>query len=358
MLKNTTRRIRFGLTLTLLLTLLVVPTLSQDANRIALDINAGIQSSIWQIQGEPTLVMNGFDLIPTPLRFPVVIENITIDIFVPQANELVDVVVYQDPNGGSPVDAELVATTQVTIRERGEFTVQFPEPVIVDASVVWIGFKMPVGMEFRADRQGSSVLTYWAWTPDSRFDLRDLSTAQVFGPSDGTSPVNIALGGVARIRAEALTADAVLTDNFFAGLDQEIPLNPLDFLINYSGCPTLFKDESDITISNDNRISSTCREVESWNAPRSPSGLIRRTNARGVVYDVAFFDSNGNVISEELPFPVTHCVTPALDEQPEAVVGLAYGAPRRWELLPSERFDNLVCAEIRRGGGISYFTPN
>lgn len=358
MLNTITRRASFTLAVVLLLALLALPALSQEANRIILDINSGVQSSIWQIQGEPTLVMNGFDLTPTPLRLPVVIENVNIDIYIAQPNELVDVVVYQDPNGGSPVDAQLVATTQVTINRPGVYTAQFPEPVIVDSPVVWIGFYMPVGMEFRADRQGSSVLTYWGWTPGSRFDLRNLGSAQIFGPSDGTSPVNINLQGIARIRAEAYTADAALTENFFAALDQELPANPLDYLINYSGCPTLFKDESDITISNNNEIISNCSEVESWNAPRSPSGLTRRTNARNVVYDISFYNQDGVVFTGEIPFPVTHCVTPALEEQPEAVIGIAYGSPRRWELLPSERFDNLVCAEIRRGGSLSYFTPN
>lgn len=355
---QTRQRAVFTLIAAMLLSILAAPTFSQG-NRVILDNNAGIRSTIWEIQGEPTLVMNGFDLTPSPLRLPVLIENINIDIFTPVTNELVDVVVYQDPNGGSPVDAQLVASTQVTINQDGIFTVQFPSPVVVDSPIVWIGFYMPPGMVFRADRQGSSVLTYWAWTPDQLFDLRDLSQATIFGPSDGTAPVNIDIDGVARIRAEAISANATITDTFLLdNLDPVEQVDRLDVLINYSGCPTLFKDETDIAVSYDNSITSNCREVESWNAPRAPTGFTRRTNARNIVYDLSFFDDDGQVIVGDLPIPVTHCVTPALNEQPSAVIGIAYGSPRRWEFLPSERFGNLVCAEVPRGGSLSYFTPN
>lgn len=342
-----------------LLALLTLPV-SAQSNRIILDNNFGTSSSLWQIQGEPTLVMNGFDLTPTSLRFPVIIENINIDIYIPKPNEIVDVVVYQDPNGGSPVDATLVAQTQTVIDRAGVFVVNFPEPVIVDAPAVWIGFYMPVGMEFRADRQGSSVLTYWAWTPQSRFNLRDLSTAQILGPSNGTSPVNINLEGVARIRAEARTADNTIAEGFYNDRETIDPstINPLDYLINYAGCPTLFKDESDVVVSLNSSVSATCREVESWNAPRSPSGYTRRTTLRGVVYDVAFYTDGGNVITGDLDVPITHCVVPAANEREVAVIGIAYGAPRRWEFLPTEVFGNLACAEIPRGGSISYFTPD
>ena len=331
---------------------------SAQGNRVILNNNAGSGNSIWQIQGEPTLVMNGFDLVPTPLRMPVVIENINIEIFTPQPAELVDVVVYQDPNGGSPSDAVLVASTQVVLADRGVNVVEFPSPVVVDAPVVWIGFYMPVNMEFLADRQGSSVLTYWAWTPGARFDLRDLSSAQVLGPSDGSGPVNIDLDGIARIRAEAITANTTITETFLTDDVDFGVADRLDLLINYSGCPTLFKDESDIIVSYDNEISANCSEQESWNAPRSPSGFTRRTNSRGIVYDLSFFTDDGEIIAVDLPIPVTHCVTPAINEIDVAVIGLAYGSPRRWEFLPSEKFGNLLCAEIPRGGSLSYFTPD
>jgi len=341
----------------LLLGISALPASSQG-NYIILSNNSGVTSSLWEIQGEPTLVMNGFDITPTSLRLPVVVDNINIDIFAAGPNQLTEVVVYEDPNGGSPVDAQLVASTQPVINTTGVFNVSFPSPVVVNSPIIWVGFYMPPGVRFRADRQGSSVLTYWAWTPDGTFDLTDLSTAQVFGPSDGSDPVNIDLNGIARIRAEAVTANTQTTETFFADQDLLLPADPLDLLLNYDGCPTLFKDETDITVTYDNTISVTCREVESWNAPRAPSGYTRRTNVRNIVYDLAFYDDEGNVLPNELPHPVTHCVTPALEEQPEAVIGIAYGNPRRWEFLTSERYNNLVCAEVPRGGSLSYFTPN
>jgi hypothetical protein len=108
----------------------------------------------------------------------------------------------------------------------------------------------------------------------------------------------------------------------------------------------------------DNQVVTSCQEYPSWHAPRAPSGYTRRTNARGIVYDITFYNDDGEVLTNPVEFPITHCVTPALEEQETAVIGIAYGSPRRWELLPSERFGNLVCAEVYRGGSLSYFTPN
>lgn len=335
---------------------LTTPLLAQD-NRIILNNNVGTGNALWEIQGERTLVMNGFDLVPTPLQLPVVIENININVFRADPFQLVDVVVYADPNGGSPVDATLVATTKTAFPEQGIATVNFERPVIVESAIVWIGFYMPVGTTFYSDTQGTSVLTYWAWTPDGEFDLSNLGSAQVFGPSDGSVPVNLALGGVARIGAEARTATTSITETYFDR--QELAAaDPFAYLINYNGCPTLFKDESDVVITYGSQISSTCRELESWHAPRVPSGYTRRTNDRGVVYDLAFYNEFGDIIIGELPEPITHCVTPAINEIDSAVIGIAYGVPRRWEFLPSEKFGVLLCAEVNRGGSVSYFTPN
>jgi hypothetical protein len=350
-------RAAFVMVASLMLVVLALPVGAQG-NRIILDNNSGVSSSLWRITGEPTLVMNGFDLTPTSLRLPVVIENINIDVFQYDPNALVTAVVYQDPNGGSPVDAELVASTQVKFTRQGVNTFEFPSPVVVNTPIVWLGFYMPEEFQFRADRQGASVLTYWAWTPDNRFDLRDLSSAQVFGPSDGTAPVNIALGGVARIRGEAVTANTETIEAVYANEQVTVPLNQLDYLRNYSGCPTLFKDESDVIVTYGNQVSVQCREVPSWHSPLVPVGYTRRSNARNVVYDITVFNDEGEVLTGPLQYPITHCVTPALNEQESAIVGVAYGSPRRWEFLPSDRFGNLVCAEIPRGGSISYFTPD
>ncbi|MEO0565520.1 MAG: hypothetical protein AAF125_25660, partial [Chloroflexota bacterium] len=291
---------------------------------------------------------------------PVVIENISIDMFAVDPNAIVDVVVYEDSNGGSPVDATLVSSTQVSMKDEGVYVAEFPAPVVVNSPIVWIGFYLPVNTIFRADRQGSSVLTYWAWTPGTRFDLSDLSSAQIFGPSDGSSPVNINIGGVAKIRAEAVTANTRTTEALFADDDAAIPEDPFIFLENYPGCPTLFYDRADLTVTYQNTLGVTCRELESWHAFPwiTPAGFTRRTNSRNIVYDLAFYDDEGQVLTGFIDPPVTHCVTPALNEQESAVIGIAYGNPRRWTFLTSEREDNLVCAEVNHGGGLSYFTPN
>jgi len=357
------KRLLFLVVTTLALSGLVALQVAAQEGRVRLNLNVGTTSDIWEVQGEPSLVINGFDLAPTSLRLPVVIESASIDLSTVVPNSVYDAVVYQDPNGGSPVDAEIIGFEQFTIAEPGVRTIQFDPPVVAASPIVWIGFYMPVGTEFRSDNQGTSVRTYWAWTPENTFNLRSLGNAQVLGPSDGSAPVNLNIGGIARITAIARTANAAsITDTsanvareFFGEEEAE---RATDFLTNYPGCATLFYDTGDVNVTYRNAISATCRELESWNAPRSPAGLVRRSNARNVVYDVTFYDSNGEVYVGNLPEPISHCVTPAQAEQPEAQVGLAYGAPKAWDLLASEQIGNLVCTEIFRGGLISYFTPN
>ena len=71
--------------LILIVTIFITITLGDIINaqdgRVILTNNIGDQSSIWGITDEPTLVMNGFNLSPTSLRLPVVIDSITIEIF-------------------------------------------------------------------------------------------------------------------------------------------------------------------------------------------------------------------------------------------------------------------------------------
>ncbi|MFZ4816369.1 MAG: hypothetical protein ACOYL5_17675 [Phototrophicaceae bacterium] len=343
------------LALLLCLVLSAVPAFAQS-NRINLNNNFGSGNEIWSIQGEPSLVMNGFDLTPTSLTLPVIIENVSIDIYIANALDVAEAVVYADANGGSPQDATLIASTQLVFTGQGRFTATFPTPVITDSPIVWIGFYMPVGTQFLSDRQGRSVLTYWAWTPDALFDLRRLSNAQILGPSDGSAPVNLNIGGVARITATARSANGVVVDNFYRQFDQTAT-DDLSYLINYAGCPGLFKDEGDLRYPYNGSISPGCIEVESWNAPRSPTGFFRKSNSRGSVFDVAFYNERGLTYPNEIPYPVTHCIPADSADLDTAVMGVAWGVPRQWELLPTQRFRNLICAELPRGGGISYFVP-
>ena len=342
----------------LILSVAIQPVMAQSSGiSIALNNNAGSRSSVWFVQGEPTLIMNGFDLTPTSLRLPAVIDWFSIDVFLPANNQIAEVVVYEDSNGGSPVDAKLIASTQTRINASGVHQVSFTNPVVVNSSIIWVGFYLPEGVQFLADRQGASLLTYWAWTPGLRFDLTNLSTAQILGPSDGSSPVSINMGGIARITARATTANSRVAEAYRVEQANPSP-SGTDVLTNYDGCPTLFYDQTDLLITLKGEVQANCAERESWHSPLVPVGYTRRTNSRGIVYDITFMNKLGQVITPDLASAVSHCVTPAIEEQDKAVIGLAYGSPKLWEFLPSQKIGNLVCAEVKRGGLLSYFTPN
>jgi hypothetical protein len=355
------------LAISLLISLVVVlgglPAAAQGES-IILNNNRGIENNIWQIQGERTLVINGFDLTTSTLSLPVLIENISIDIFEPlpitDANARVDVVVYGDADGGSPINAQLLETQQVVFRQAGINTVQFAEPVVVNTPVVWIGFYMPVGTEFRSDGQGPSVLTYWAWTPGTEFNIRDLSSAQLFGPSDGSEPLNFNINGVARITATARSGFAErIEENSFLNEDndtaiQEPQAQSTDVLRNYGQCPDLFFDTADVSISLRSSVSPTCTTVESWNAPPSPAGYTRRGDPFSI-YDLTFYDANGVAIAGRVLVEVSHCFPASEADRPRGVIGVASGSPRTWEFLPSAAIGNLVCAEVDRGGNIALF---
>lgn len=349
-----TRTFLFGL----IVLLLTAPVYAQTS-RVTLSNNTTLGSDLWRIEDEPSLVINGFDLTPLPIQIPALIESVSIDIFEPVPLQTVEVVVYQDQNGGSPADATLVGAYQTAIRQSGVFTAQFPEPVVVTAPVVWVGFYLPVGTEFRADTQGSSILTYWAWTPGQRFNLRDLSSAAILGPSDGTDPVNLDIGGVARITAVARTANADVDPNLLnAPGTVQNPQEAVEYLTNYNGCPGVFYDTGDVNISLGSSVQPTCRQVEAWNSPNAPAGYSRFGVDFFTLWDLTFFTDQGTVLSEGVSIAVTHCIAPPLDVRDEVVLGIAYGSPRRWDLLETVVFGNLACAEVTRGGNLAYFVPN
>ncbi|MEO1665262.1 MAG: hypothetical protein AAFU54_11530 [Chloroflexota bacterium] len=355
-----TQKIVFALVVLSLMVVMAIP-LNAQAGQIRLDNNRGLDNDVWRIEGERTVVLNGFDLTPTSLQLPVVIESVTIQVESPVPNGLADAVVYQDPNGGSPADAQLVGLQQVSITQPGVFVAQFQEPVIVTAPVVWVGFNLPVGLEFLADTQGSSVLTYWAWSPGTTFNLLSLSNATILGPSDGSDPVNLDIGGVARITAFARSAN-VPADTSPSLLNSEGFVEDADraaaFLSNYNNCSGLFFDNGDIDITYQSAIGGSCTEQEIWRAPIAPAGFNLRGRDGFTIYDVTFFDDEGDVISGPLLLPVTHCLAPPEGVREQAVIGVAYGTPRRWDLLETQVFGNLACAEIPRGGNIGYLTPN
>ncbi len=350
----------------LLVFLASAPAFIQAGDRV-LSNNRGDASSTWFITGEPTLVMNGFDLTPLGLTFPAALDRVTIAVDAPVADTPIDVLVYQDSNGGSPRDATLAGQTQTVINQSGVVTVAFPTPITITQPVVWVGFYLPVGFRFLADTSGTSVLTYWAWTPGGRFDVSNLATAQVFGPADGSAPVNLDMKGIARITAEISAAAVAVTQDAQASgvtatagtavpiVNASTSVTNLNVLKTYSvPCETLSKDTADISITYRDSIDVQCALSWPGYAPESPAGYTRRE----LLYDLTLYNDRG-VIPGKIPLPITHCIRPnPADLGSTIAVGIAYGSPRKWEILPTLRVGDLVCAEINRGGGVSYFLVN
>ena len=183
---------------------MVFPTAAGDT---VLNNNIGDGNAVFFIEGESSVVINGFDLTPLGLALPVALDAVSISVETPVPGSSIDLLVYQDGNGGSPVDASLVYQGQVAIEQTGINRIELSNAAIITEPVVWVGFHLPVGFEFHADTSESSVLTYWAWTPGGTFDLTALSAAAVLGPGDGSEPANIAMNGIARITAELRTAE-------------------------------------------------------------------------------------------------------------------------------------------------------
>lgn len=364
------RKMRTWLVVQALLGMLLVmglPSSMAQSGKITLINNSGTTSEAFFIDGEPTLVMNGFDLTPLGLSFPVTLDVVTIAVNEAVPGAPVRVVVYEDSNGGSPIDARLVTQTEVAIQTPGVARIQLPTPATINAPVVWVGFYLPIGFRFFVDQSGSSVLTYWAWSPGTTFDLSDLSSAQIFGPADGSDPVGVNQGGIARITAEII-------DNRSGVNEEGVPIGtqiqggeaPLNVLENYPYCgELLFFDPEDISVTAQERFDLYCRADL---GPFSP-GTVRNEGElpaavpsyerRGILYEVfaggEYQDEPTN--SERLYAPVTHCLRPEQADLDNAVFGIAYGAPRQWEILPTQRYGELICAEVTHIGFVSYFVP-
>lgn len=348
-------------------TILLISVMNVNAGDLVLSNNSGSASTTWFISGEASLVMNGFDLSTLNVGLPARIDRVSIDVAVAVANTPVDVVIYADSNGGSPVDATLVHQSQVTINTTGVFNVDFATPIEINAPVLWVGFYLPVDFQFRADTSGSSVLSYWAWTPNARFDLTNLGSASVLGPSDGTAPVNINMGGVARITAELITDGttptttttvAPVSTNTTAPIQQVqdtsgaqvIP--PMAF---YASCQNVYFDTEDIAITYRQGIRVFCQTLNpifDRLSTYSPEGYSRV----GLLFDVYLFGVDNG--ANRLPNPITHCVRPESNYLNTAVIGLGFGAPRNWQILPTVRFGEFICAELYYTGTLSYFVPS
>ncbi len=369
---------RFALLSTTLLAVIVMMTGSSQAGDFVLSNNSGSSSATFFISGEPSLVMNGFDLQPLGIPRPTQLDRVSIDVVSPVAGQSATVVVYQDADGGDPVNATLVGQQAVNITQSGIFTATFNPPLNISQPVIWVGFYLPVDFEFRADRSGTSVLTYWGWSPGTTFDLTNLANAQVFGPGDGSEPVNINMNGIARITAELDTGGAVATSLPTATSQSSVsggrltfverdaqdrivqvvgdPNTNLSMMTSYGdffGCGNLYYDTDDIRVNYQFGIQLGCKESIPQLQPAPPDGYVRV----GKTYNVTIFGlvSPGTDI---IPYPLTHCINMSDTFQDRAVLGLAYGAPHEWEILPTIRFGNFVCTDINYAGAISAFVPS
>jgi len=332
----------------------VIP-LAVNAGERSVSIN-GDGNAVWFVSGEQTLVMNGFDLEAFGVARPAFIDRVSIAVDTPVPGSAIEVVVYEDANGGSPVDASLVGRTTVDIQQAGVYTAVFPTPVTVSQRAIWVGFYLPVNFRFLADTSGTSVLTYWAWTSGGTFDLATLSSAGVLGPADGTAPVNINMNGIARISFEISASP-----NATPGTAVAIPTqqagpagSDLSVMQTFPNCPQVLWDTADEFVTFKNDLDIYCTIAPTWQAPSSPQGYDRR----GELYDILLFRSGGNVLSGRLENTITECIRPAAADLSTAVIGVAWGSPRRWRIQPTLRFGDLICADVRRGGSLSYFVPN
>lgn len=321
-----------------------------SAGTTVLSNNSGSGNAPWVINGEASLVITGFDLNSLGIQRPAVIDKISIAVQTPVSGGTVTAVVYQDANGGSPSDAALAGSQQVNITQAGTFTVTLTAPITVNQPVVWVGFYLPVGFEFLADTSGTSVLTYWAWTPGGTFDLNTLSSAQVLGPADGSAPVNINMNGKARITAEITGAagSTAPTTGTPAPLTQS-NVN-LSVMQPYQICLNVSYDMGDEFVSLLDAINLHCSIVPFWQSPAQPAGYL----LKGDLYDIVAFKENGNV-EKDFPIRVTHCIRPAAEDIDRAAIGSAYGSPRQWRILTTIRVGDVVCAEVLHVGNLALF---
>jgi hypothetical protein len=337
-----------------LMVLLLAVAVGTNANDVILTNNTGTTSTRWFITGEPSLVINGFDLRAKSVAVPTTVTAIRISVRRAMPGNPVEALVYEDADGGSPQNARLLKRQTVDITTTGVYTVTFDQPVTVTQPFLWVGFYLPVDFEFFADTSGSSQLTYWGWTPGTVFDLNNLASAQVLGPANGTAPVNLDMKGIARITAEIETgAVAVTTTPDPSRITQIVgdPATSLAPMVKYTNCQRVTYDTADIGQTYQNGVKFDCKQVPQYLEPADPTGYARR----GGLFDVAVFGVPSGLSA--LPYPVTHCIDANENLDNRAVIGLAQGAPRQWQILPTVRYGTVVCAELTFSGFISVFVP-
>jgi len=335
------------------------------AGDIILSHNRGSESAVFFIENEPSLVINGFDLTPHAVQFPVALDAVGISVNRPAPGAKIELAVYQDANGGSPIDATLVHRQPVAIDRAGFHRFQLNQAAIITEPVVWVGFYLPPGFRFNADASGSSVLTYWAWAPGAALDISSLRTAPVLGPGDGTDPVGIDMQGVARITAELrplfhqeMESGALLGQQLTAQGEQDTSL-----MQTYPYCGGLLHDPDDISVTSSSSFTIHCGVAAELEAPIkvvNPDDRLLDLQRAGHLYKLDAQIPQAQLVHgavNTLPVPVTHCMSIQPGDLEQAVVAEARGIPERWHVLPSVRFDDMVCAEITTASYLSYFLP-
>ena len=342
-----TKAIVGGFVLILLIVLAIAPS---GAGDIALSLNSGEENEVFWIEGEPSLVMNGFDLSAFADDLPVALDAVTLSVETPVPGGRVVVVVYEDATGGSPYDATLAYRQVVSINESGNVRIALAEPAFVSETVAWVGFYLPVDFRFYADASGASSLTYWAWTPGGTFDLTSPARAVVLGPGDGSAPVNIQMDGIARIGVELRQATGLELARL-SPLGQQVAESAEVDVSNFNehhNCPGFLWEPGSSSLN------LTCLVGAQVETPvviqDGPEGFID-VQREGTLYKIVA-EGYGR-----LPEPVMHCIRVPEEHRETAVIGEARDIPERWYILPSVRYGDMVCADISFANYVSYFLP-
>ena len=341
-------------------------SLPLSAADVFLSNNSGADDAVFFIKDEPSLVINGFDLTPLGMELPTALSAVSISVDKPVPGSLIDLVVYQDANGGSPVDAALVYRQSVWLEQAGLNRIELERAAIITEPVVWVGFYLPVDFRFHADTSGSSVLTYWAWTPGGIFDLSSLTNAAVLGPGDGSEPVEIAMEGIARITAETrtpnydeLAAAFTITEQLQTSVGQDT-----SSMRAYDDCDQLLYDPADNSISTALSFPLYCRVADRFEAPNriiNPPDQLLDVRREGPLYKLSTFLSEEQLVPgrvSQLPVRVTHCMRVPAEHLEVAVIGEVRedeNAGERWAILPTVRVNQLICAEVSVANYLSYF---
>ena len=365
-------RNRLGLLITLFFLAFTIAALPVAAEDALLSNNSGAENAVFYIQDEPSLVINGFDLTPVGVQLPTAIIAVSISVDAPVPGSFIQLVIYQDANGGSPVDATLVYRQPVSLDAAGVNRVVLDKPALITEPVVWVGFYLPIDFRFHADQSGSSVLTYWAWTPGGSFDLASLASAEVLGPGDGSDPVGIAMDGIARITAETRTpeydemaAAFTLTEQLPEQLASTVAQD-LSALRVYDNCDLLLHDPADHSLNVARSFPLDCRVAEAYEAPNqiaNPADQILEADRAGPLYKLSTYLSDDQRVPgrfSQLPVRVTHCMRVPSGDLERAVIAEvreSETAGERWFILPTARINDVICAEVSVAHYLSYFVP-